>query len=115
MFHRCEFSFTNRPNPKDLSELCAIENGLVKIVSTTSKGIGRFSSDKQHLMVKTFCKPILLELYSLDGKKIVDIPLTPKRVIGEIDKRFLDFFDKYDKTLWMGRNDVLTQTEFTID
>jgi len=115
MLHRCEFSFMFRPNPKDTSELCVINNGAVEIISKTSKGIGRFSSDQQHLMVKTFHKPIVLEFYSLEGKKIVDIPLTPKGVIGEIDKRFLNFFDKHDKTLWMGRNDVLTQTEFTID
>lgn len=112
LFHRCEYGgmVANRDN--DISELCEIINGRENVVATVTKGMGRFTSDEEHLLIRTYTKPYVLEFYSLQGEKLFTIPLTPKRVIGNIEKRFLEFFDKYDSTIWMGRNYNVTQTRF---
>jgi hypothetical protein len=112
LFHRCEYvnMLTDRDN--DISEFCEIANGRENVIATVTKGIGRFSSDEEHLLIKTYTKPYVLEFYSLQGEKLFTIPLSPKRAIGNLEKRFLEFFDKYDSTIWMGRNHNVTQTRF---
>lgn len=110
VFHRCEYLKMLEQSAIDTSELCKLENGEIQVISEVSKGIGRFSSDGQHLLIKTYSKPYSLEFYTLEGHKLCDVPLTPKKVIGEIDKRYLLFFDKFDDKLWMGRNGVVTET-----
>lgn len=115
VFFRCEYMRMLQDFRGDTSELCVLQNGEVKVIAELSKGFGKFSSDNQHLLVKTYSKPYVLEFYSLRGEKLFTIPLTPKKVIGDIDKRYLTHFDKYDNKLWMGRNDVVTETEFQIN
>ncbi|MFD2167843.1 hypothetical protein ACFSJY_16440 [Thalassotalea euphylliae] len=108
LFHRCELFGLD----SHISEFCEILNGREDVIASVSKGIGRFTSDEQHLLIRTYSKPYVLEFYSLEGVKLFTIPLTPKRVIGNIEKRFLEFFDKYDSTIWMGRDSYVTQTRF---
>lgn len=115
VFFRCQYGRMLQDNAIDISELCELDNGEVNIIAELSKGFGKFSSDNQHLLVKTYSKPYSLEFYSLRGEKLFSVPLTPKRVIGEIDKRYLTHFDKYEDKLWMGRNDIVTETEFQLE
>ncbi|GLR71788.1 hypothetical protein [Agaribacter marinus] len=112
LFHRCEYGYMLSDRDNDISEFCEIANGRENFIATVTKGMGRFTSDQEHLLIKTYTKPYVLEFYSLQGEKLFTIPLTPKRVIGNIEKRYLEFFDKYDSTIWMGRNYSVTQTRF---
>ncbi|MFA3790505.1 hypothetical protein AB6T38_05260 [Aliiglaciecola sp. SL4] len=112
LFHRCEYGKMLADRDNDISEFCEISNGRENVIATVTKGIGRFSSDGEHLLIRTYTKPYVFEFYSLKGRKLFTVPMTPKRVIGNIEKQFLEFFDKYDSTLWMGRNYNVTQTRF---
>ena len=68
LFHRCEYVKMLKDNPSDVSELCEIDHGEIRVISDISKGIGRFSNDGEHLLIKTYSKPYSLEFYSMDGK-----------------------------------------------
>ena len=110
LFHRCEYLTMHRDTPSDSSEYCEMRNGKVEVICNTSKGVGRFSTDCSHLIVKTHTKPFKLEFYSLTGEKQTEIALTPKRVIGDIDKKYLSIFDKSGDRLWMARDAQVTET-----
>lgn len=110
LFHRCEYFKMLRDNPNDLSEFCELNNGNINVLSETSKGIGRFSTDCSHLLLKTYSKPFKLEFYSLAGEKEIEIALAPKRVIGDIDNKYLSHFDKFNDRLWLAKDFDVTET-----
>ncbi|WP_139302598.1 hypothetical protein [Thalassotalea sp. PP2-459] len=110
LFHRCEYFKMHMDNPSDRSELCSLINGNENIISEVSKGVSQFSTDCAHLLVKTHSAPFKLEFYSITGEKESEIALTPKKVIGDLNKRYLSIFDKFNDRLWMARDTEVTET-----
>jgi len=99
------------PCPSRSTHLTVINDDGISNVTSTEHGHGSFSSDKQHLMVKTIFSPYSIHFYSLSGDKAFVLNLTPKRVLGNIDKKWLTLFDKFNDTLWLAHDYDVTQVK----
>jgi hypothetical protein len=99
------------PCPSRSAHLTKLNDDGAFNVTPTVHGHGSFSSDKQHLMVKSIFSPYSIHFYSLSGDKDFVIDLTPKRVLGNIDKKWLTLFDKFNDTFWLARDYDITQVK----
>ncbi|WP_159817924.1 hypothetical protein [Colwellia sp. 20A7] len=99
------------PCPSQSAHLMKLNDDGIFNVTPTEHGHGSFSSDKQHLMVKSIFSPYSIHFYSLSGDKSFVINLTPKRVLGNINKRWLTLFDKCNDTFWLARDYDVTQVK----
>jgi hypothetical protein len=115
IFHKNSSRKIRTTDPDETSQLCELKNGNVVTISETSKGFASFSSDKKHLMIKTYQKPYRIEFYFLSGDKDFEIKLTPKKALGDVDKVYLSNFDKYENRLWLCSNADVTETEIIIE
>jgi hypothetical protein len=111
LFHTNNYSLKLKKRPNDCSQFCELRGGEVAVISETSKGLGSFSSDRMHLMIKTYDKPYQIEFYLLSGEKDFEIKLTLKKVLGNVDKVNLTNFDKIGSKLWLCNYYDVTEVE----
>lgn len=99
------------PCPSRSAYLTMINNDGIFNMTPTEHGHGSFSSDKQYLMVKSIFSPYSIHFYYLSGDKAFVLNLTPKRVLGNINKKWLTLFDKFNDTLWLACDYYVTQVK----
>ncbi|MBB66179.1 hypothetical protein J5X92_04300 [Alteromonas sp. K632G] len=106
----CPFMWRKiEPCPSNSAHLMKLNDDGNFQVTPTIHGRGSFSSDKQYLMVKSIFSPYSIHFYTLDGAKAYVLNLTPKRVLGNIDKKWLENVDKFNDTLWLAHDHDVTQ------
>ena len=105
------FPFNTAWCPSRSAYLTMINNDGIFNMTPTEHGHGSFSSDKQYLMVKSIFSPYSIHFYYLSGDKAFVLNLTPKRVLGNINKKWLTLFDKFNDTLWLACDYYVTQVK----
>jgi len=86
------------------------ENIPYQLISDIEKGYGNFSTDEKYLMIRTLRSPLNIIFYSTEGDKNFSIKLTPKKVLGKVDKH-LKIFDAFENRLWLADCDNITEIE----
>lgn len=86
------------------------ENDDYEILRELKKGFAKFSSDKKYLINRHFSIPKNLSFLNLQNDTVSELHITPKKVLGGVDKHFR-LFDSYDDHLWLACGTRVTQLQ----